>query len=459
MPNFIINTLSFKEVNNSTILKIIYYIFILNSIIFFFDFETNSLCWPHFQNCKDFLSFTSLPFSYNLNYFTVYMFGWLIAGTVFFYKKEYSLAWLSLFFVFIFRVYFTFFDNYNSGNFNYYDIYLMFIYLFLPKKELFLKVTFVWLYFLSSTIKLDESFILAKYFTTLKLGAPIFDNYSIVILSNVVILMQMVGAWFLFSKNQKIRTLVYIYMTVFHFYSGFLVGYRYIITSVPFLIILFNKEFHSNYDIKSELNNESKKNIPGILFLFFLLILQTTPYTLEGNHKITLEGNNYGLYMFEANHQCKSEVWLDNKVIKTDYSNDARSRCDPYVYLKKYKYLCGTYKNKKIQWSLISSINGGAFYEIVRTEDLCNLEYKPFTKNNWIKDEKQAIIIGYPTYNYYISSFISPAGKKDFISKSPRIQNNVIQNYLEKQLNKIKLLYLTLYISTLLYLVYFLYKK
>lgn len=448
--------LSWKEVvESSLILKLLYYVFIFNSIFYFYTFDKDSVCWPHFQTCKNFIHFQGLPLSYDLHYFLIICFGLLIYGSYLFYRRYYNLGLILLLIIFIIRVYFTFFGDYNSGNFNYYDVYLLFIYLFLPKKELFLKITFVFFYFLSSSIKLDESFILAKYFTSLQLGAPIFDKNWVIFFSNLVIIMQMIGSWFLFSKNKTLRTAVYAYFTVFHLYSGLLVGYRYIITSIPFLLILFNDNFgnNKNYDVRKELKYDRYKNIPGFIFMFFLLFSQTIPYLIPGNHKQTLEGNNYGFYMFEANYQCISEIKNRGKVIKNHLSNDARNRCDPYTILQKNKYLCLQYD--ELSWRVKSSVNGGPFFVIVDVPNLCDLSYAPFIKNKWISDTKENIS-GYPYQNYYYHNFID---KNKFISERQIIVNTKIQTWLEKIIFYLSSLYKITFIFTLLVLLLFILKS
>jgi len=50
----------------------------------------------------------------------------------------------------------------------------------------------------------------------------------------------------------------------------------------------------------------SKKAIGGWLLVIALIGLQLISVLTPGDEKITLEGNQYGMYMFEANHQC---VW------------------------------------------------------------------------------------------------------------------------------------------------------
>jgi hypothetical protein len=447
-----------NEIKNSSLLQLIYYIFVLNSIIYFFSFKIPEICWPHFQSCKEFFNLRSLPFSYDLNYFLVLMYAFLVFGSFYMYKKDYLKALFLLSFIFLIRLYFTFFADYNSGNFNYYDVYMLFIYLFLYKKEVFLRVSFIFFYFLASTIKLDSSFISAKYFTSLYLGAPFFNNIAIVLFSNLVIIMQMVGVWFIFSDNKKLRVLVYTYMAIFHFYSGLIVGYRYIITSIPFLMVLFNEKIFERYNISKELQINKNKNILGACFLIVTLCLQLLPYTIRGDHKLTLEGNNYGFYMFEANYQCKSELVKNGKIILTEYSNDARNRCDPYVYFFKYKHRCID-NSEKISWELTSSINGNPFYKVVNESDMCSLAYKPFTKNDWVKDIDTAKKVGYPKHNYYLDSYLPKNKEIEFVQKEKVVKDNPIQKITEKYMPQIQSFYWAVWFLTIPFLVFQILKK
>jgi hypothetical protein len=79
-----------------------------------------------------------------------------------------------------------------------------------------------------------------------------------------------------------------------------------------------------------------KKSIAGWIFVIILFILQFISILIPGDEKLTLEGNKYGLYMFEANHQCFSELVIERKngflITKKNNSESARNRCDPYKF-------------------------------------------------------------------------------------------------------------------------------
>jgi hypothetical protein len=136
-----------------------------------------------------------------------------------------------------------------------------------------------------------------------------------------------------------------------------------------------------------------------------LLGIQAIPQLIKGDAKLTLEGNFYGIYMFEANHQCALELSNpDGTLIRRRISTNARFRCDPWPYFSvaKRTYCHADSGDTPIHFRLIHSINGGPFYEIVNAPNLCDLEYRPFTHNTWIKDETTAPIVGRPVKNYYL---------------------------------------------------------
>jgi hypothetical protein len=316
------------------------------------------------------------------------------------------------------------------GNYDYYDMLLAFVWLFLRNKEYFAKVTFVLFYFLASTIKIHDGWILGNYFNSLYTGAPIFSKTFLPFLTNFVILMQIVGAWFLLSKNRTLYWLAFSYFLLFHIYSGVIVHYRYITISIPALLILYGtwKEFN--------VLKISRKTIFGYLFLLFLLLCQMIAIIIPGDQKKTLEGNYYGLYMFEANHQCFSTavVYYNNSsstnVIFRE-NHVANNRCDPYRYFYQVKNACTHIPNvQKITWTFDHSVNGHPYERIVDTQNACVLSYKPFSHNSWIKlgdeVEKPDIPVYKAGYLFSLENVYEPVD----IYNNPRLLNFLTKFYI-----------------------------
>jgi hypothetical protein len=362
-------------------------------------------------------------------------------------------AHMSLLFLWGWKFFVTFFMYHNAGNFEYYDLALGIVLLFFPRKEFFLGLVFILFYFLASTIKIHDSWILGTYFSSLKSGAPLFSDNMLPLFTNVVIFMQIVGTWFLFSKNKVFQKIAFFYFLSFHIYSGLLVGYRYITTTIPILIILF----YTPYDWRKELSVFPLRSfVPGFIFISFLFLFQFVGIFIKGDQKLTLEGNNYGLYMFESNHQCVSELifYKEGKQISQKRESvNARYRCDPYHSLKRFQEtLC---KQVPVQrWTFDHSINGGPFYRIVDEENPCDLTYEAFTHNSWIKTEQDSpAIVGYPQKNYYYYSSVKPPISKNVVFDTPQIELTPLQKAVAPHTELYKKIYWILWISSLCFVV------
>ncbi len=326
------------------------------------------------------------------------------------YKKDWESAHFLLLVLWIVKVFFLFvLSKKLSGNYEYYDVILMLVLLFLPHKHFFLRLSFVWLYFLASTIKIHEGWILGTYFTSLQTGLPLFGDAVAPVVTGIVIAMQIIGSWFLLTNSPILQRTALVYFILFHVYSGILVGYRYPSVALVMLIILFAiPSLH--YVRKVPLD---RRALPGFVLLALMMAGQFVSIIIPGDEKMTLEGNNYGLYMFEANHQCISRetVHMTNgesrSAVRSSYASS--NRCDPYDYWFALRNACRRgHHIERISWTFDHSINGGPFYRIVSEDDACQLSYKPFAHNNWIRlVEDGATVVGHPRKNFYYNLLVS----------------------------------------------------
>jgi hypothetical protein len=463
------------EIAESRVLQVLSAAFLFSFLITFsgwtsdnFTFgELSKACMPHLiEACSEYkqiLPLTPLPFGYSQTIFYVLLFSLICLGFYYLYHKKYELVWLAIFILWLYKFYIIF--GFGSGNYDYYDLILITIFLFLKDKLYWLRFFFISLYFLSSTIKIHEGWILGTYFTSLETGLPLVGNYLAPIATNIVIISQMFFAWLLLKpKNTLLFRLSFGFFLFFHLYSGILVEYRYLITSIPLLVILFllpetrSQRIHSRY-------------LPQIL-LITLLFLQSVAILIPGDQKLSLEGNKYGLYMFEANHQCIANytIYFKNGLTATDsrQSSDARNRCDPYDYIYNYKRRCDD-AIEKISATFDHSINGNPFYRIVDVSNICLLEYKPFRHNHWIKLESdQPKLVGYPAKNFY-SINISRAGEIQYTANEkmilPGLEKNSfpglnsLQEWLYQNLSFIEKCYWFIWVLELVGISYFVFIK
>lgn len=407
-------TFSLGEFEQEPLLPWAFGALLLAYFVSFFDYVSSSAitveayranlysCWSYFPSCGEYYFLSALPFGYSQSYLYAGFFALMTLIVYLMWRREWVLAQLAFLPLFIWKLQVIFLWSASlGGNYDYYDLAFSIVLLFLPYKLFFLKVTFVFLYFLATTIKIHEGWILGTYFTSLRTGLPIFPDALTPVVTNTVILMQMIGAWFLLSKNHLYQRAALTFFLCFHLYSSILVHFRYITTAIPMLLILFGPRY-SVTPVPL-----TKRALPGFTLLACLLAFQMIPFTIPGDQKLTLEGNRFGLYMFEANHQCRSEttVHLTDGTTETatTWSSTARLRCDPYKYWFTLQERCQRHPNiERISWTFDHSINGNPFYRIVDTQDACALTYKTFEHNEWIRlPEAGARAVGLPVENVY----------------------------------------------------------
>jgi len=360
------------------------------------------LCWPYAQNCGDWYFLSGLPFGYTANIFYMFLFalmGWsawsMLVGK---WRTAHALMWP----LFIWKTVMVLWLSMTQvGNYEYYHLVFSAILLALPHKLFFLKFSVVWFYFLSVAAKIHPSWTLGLYFSSLKTGLPILPDALMPVWTNAVIFMEMVAAWWLLGPKSKWQRIVFIFFVFFHLYSGLLVNYRYPATVLPMLFILFGPWYTQTAIPKGW------KTAFGWILMGLLAVGQSISHLIPGDEKSTLEGNFYGLYMFEANHQCREEAVIyrtdQDPETRVKGSFQARNRCDAYRVWFKYQQLCKLDPSvERIAVKFDHSINGNPFYRTVDLPNICAVDYKPFSRNAWIKTDKDgAELQGYPMRNYY----------------------------------------------------------
>jgi len=190
--------------------------------------------------------------------------------------------------------------------------------------------------------------------------------------------------WLLFSGNRNVRMTVLAILILFHLYSIIYVGYLYPTIALLMVLALFY------FDDKSEMNDlpNGRYWIGGAILSVFVFI-HAIPFAIEGNARLTGEGNRYGMYMFETNYQCDAQAVL---YFNDGSTRDERSetffsnrRCDPYAYWFFFKNTFCTEDNlDRVSWTHDVSLNGGPFVRIVDEPDACSLSYNSINHNKWI---------------------------------------------------------------------------
>lgn len=387
-------------------------------------------CWPYFQDCWKlyFLHSGAVDNSRGIWYMALY--GIILVIVWCMWRKRWTAAHALLFILLLWEalVFFVFTYSVNAPYY-YYHIFLTLILLVAHHKEFFLKVAFVLFYFLSATIKFDEAWVLGTYFTTLKTGLPLFPDLLTPLFTNIVIFSQVVGCWLLLSGNRVLQRAALAFFVFFHLYSGIFVQYMYPSIALPPLLILFGPLYrHTPIPV-------ARSTIVGWTILLAIALFQASGFIVP-ERRITLEGNRFGMFMFETNHQCRivartysnatstgilfsrspgaacTDLYCSVSVRSTSLpeggsvqteeweSGSSLYRCDPFEWWTRYHAKCESGIDR-IALTIDHSINGGPFYRIVNLKDVCEVSYRPFQRNEWIKVPPDAPAVGYPTQNIY----------------------------------------------------------
>jgi hypothetical protein len=387
-----------------------------------------AICWPYFQDCAHLYFLRALPYGYSQSAVYMLFYGVMCLIVYRMWKKEWGQAHALLFLLLLWKLFVLFVLSFEkAGLYDYYHIVLTSMLLFVPYKEYFLKLSFVWMYFMSVTAKFTPAWVLGTYFTSMRSGIPLFPAWSAVLLTNFVIFIQIVDCWFLMSKNWLLQRISFVLAVCFHLYSGVLVLYNFPSVALPPVLILFGPMYRYTP------TPFGKKSIAGWVIIVLVALFQLLGFVVTPDRFLTLEGHRYGMFMFEANHQCQvtlrtyasgtstpstwsglecsplyctTERSTESNNGVTVYSTTIESasawnRCDPYGIWTRARAGCSNPSVTRIAMQMDHSINGGPFYRIVDEQNICNITYQPFSHNAWIKVPPEAPIVGYPVQNFY----------------------------------------------------------
>ncbi len=390
----------------------------------------NAICWPHYQDCGWLYFLSNLPNGYSHTTFYMVLYAAMLAVVYCMWKKYWDSAHALVLLLFVWKFFVGFVLSYGVlGMYDYYHLIFTAALLFIPHKEYFIKLLFVVLYFVSATIKFHPSWVLGTYFSTLQAGLPLIPDALMPLATNSVIFEQVVGCWFLLSRNKILQRIALIYFTVFHLYSGIFVLYNYPSATLPLLLILFGPMYRYQrppVDIRS---------ILGWVFVIVIFLFQIPSWmgSIDAT-RLTVGNNRYGMWMFDANHQCvttikyhyrpdikftpesstmpscsdfecvtKMDVYQENGAWVREVRRESAvswKRCDPYEKWTIYKNQCAE-RYTRISMQLDHSINGEPFFRIIDVPNVCTLQYNLFGSNSWIATPPDAPAIGIPVKNVY----------------------------------------------------------
>jgi len=404
---------SVEELEGSRALQHLYVVVLFGFFLTFYEWARSSEvtarsaeqgtheCWPFFPSCGDWYFLTTLPYGYSHTTFYLGFLAVILGAGWAAYRRLWLRAHALMLPLFGWKVlaHYVLTMAYTK-NYHYHHLVFAFALLFLPRKLHFLRILTVLLYLTAASIKIHDGWVLGTFFSSLRAGIPLVPDALIPVATNLVIGM-LVAAPLLLSRDRWLQRAELCLLVGFHLFSGVLVGYAYPITMLPVLFILFWEPPPARPPPLD------RRLAAGWAFAFVLLAGQALPRLIRGDEKLTLEGAKYGLYLFDANHQCvsTSHVVRSNGSVDTKRTESiaAQERCDPYAKLFRLQQLCKRSPGvSRVAWTFDHSINGGPFYRIVDTDDACGLSYHALSHNAWLRlPEDGAAVAGYPVKNVY----------------------------------------------------------
>lgn len=417
-----LNTSEFKACK---LTRIVFYVFSLSYLFNFFALKshryiasmqesyTPRVCPPYFQECFKLFSIGDLPVSNGYNYFISFVLILQISSVVLFYFRKYLFASIIILSVIFFHFIQSFLFVANiSMPFEYFSTIVFLIFIVSNNKLASVRFSVIVFYIIAGLTKLTPAWILGSYFGLNQKGLPLFDDRLILLLSNIVIIFELVGIHFLNAKVKVLRLVVFIFFICFHLYSYLIVGLRYPAYCIPLIIIL--------YTIAKEKRLNMKPSSFSIVLSGILVLLNVYPLLIPGDHRVTYEGSKPTLNMFDGNRQSRLIVtYPDGKIQKLE-RRSSYTRTTAYLEWKKYHLQCPSYES--IGMKLDLSIDGQPFYNIINQDDICQLTFEPYQRNEWIKiDTSYQNIVGYPNKGGYFSS--------KFKKKQVLIERNPVDNF------------------------------
>ncbi len=355
------------------------------------------ICPNFLQDCEKYIFFrTGAGYFSQRVFFSFGLLGPLVLAAVFAYKRKWVWLHLVLMYLVAAKIYLGFIADSNvSVPFMMFNLVPAFVLLFSRRKLTDLRWCFLLLYFMAGFVKLDEGWIVGSFFSTTHEGLRLFPQFAIPLATNLVILFELFGVWFLFHKNAKIRYVILTFFIIFHLYSTIYVSFRYPLLTLPLLVTLFGGSVPAT---------GSRISRVGVVLTTLLLFVNLLPFIAGPNHKWTHEAKQFSLDMFDGNRQAlsRSETkFKDGHVVVNEIPHtNAYDRAKPYNNWYHLKKSCNNPDVVGVAWTFTVSVNGGPFRRIIQEEDVCKTEFHPFSHNEWI--HLDGPIVGYPINNYYV---------------------------------------------------------
>ena len=194
----------------------------------------------------------------------------------------------------------------------YHHMHLLLTGLFLvsSSQRLFLRLGLATIYLCAGLGKFTPSWLAGEYFNSVPGRLPWFPQHEglVTALSLAVVVLECLGPWLWFSSSAKVRYAAVVAFTLFHLYSGLLVGFFFPALMLPMLWLAFCPFEHpllQGYRFR-------RADAGGWALLGLALLGSLWPHLLRGDVRLTGEGRYLSISnMFDANRSISFEAALD----------------------------------------------------------------------------------------------------------------------------------------------------
>lgn len=355
--------------------------------------EATAICWPYFQECYKYRFFSESQIDYIL---ISYLIASIICCLSFLrFEKFIKFAYYSSLALFIFKL-IIFLSDYQIRANQHIIIFLVSIfYLFIPSKRTAIKFLIIGFYFWAGVLKMDKEWLT---------GAGIRQLENLWIPKPLVpvslygmLLVEILGSWFLLSKNKVIFYSTFSMVILSHIISWSIVVFFFPTIMFCLLSIFILDKIYPQKD---------KISWQSLILMGFICVMQIIPYLKNGDPVLNGEFRHLSFNMFDAQPICKGEFKIEkmdgtfinlklNQSFDEKFMKDERGdvrfalriRCNPIVSFNRAKRFCRRHDIKSIGLVLDSKRKSDVNYtRKIDLKNVCHsdIEYKNLTHNSWI---------------------------------------------------------------------------
>ncbi len=390
-----------EEIQQSRVLRTYgFFLVVVHFLTFYFwnhnvafDFYMNTapspLCWSFMEDC----SFWRFP---NRTAAMVSLWAYLGLAVVTFvlmWQGRLRAAYFGLLALFLVKYGLLLIDYRLMGNYHYMPFIIGAVFLFFPRKEIFIKVLIVTFYCAAGLLKLRN----LEWMT----GGAIYDvgswpSWLVVIACSAVIYLEVGLSWFLLGRRSWMSWTVFGFFVLFHASSWYWVGYYYP-TTMSCLLPIFPLSWLWGEASGKVLVEKRQTHWALVVVVLIFWAAQFYPLLLSKDAAVTGEGRVLSLNMYDARVECDHILIAEYKDRYEEFASGLqpsamRIRCEPYLYFSRAKAACESLKDqpdfKNVRLSLMVRRQTDAeFKEIVNIKDFCtgNYKFNSFGRNEWIQ--------------------------------------------------------------------------